>query len=249
MLSGFDETKFFLGKLCNYEHEWENSGQSLRLLRNRACKVCSKISQDKTRSSTAYKQRKIEYQREWRKNNPTPESYRLKAAERQRKNYQANREEILAQQKLYASNPKVAERIRVKAAKWAKDNPERCKAQKKSWCESEKGKLLKKSYKNKYRAKKTENHNVRYTEDQIQQVCNCFENKCAYCGKKDKLQMDHAVAVSFGGPDVLGNLLPSCKSCNSGKRDKSLDSWYKKTTFLYSITMEENSAVFRLEDL
>jgi len=44
---------------------------------------------------------------------------------------------------------------------------------------------------------------------------------CAYCGKAfppSDLTMDHVVPVARGGHSTKGNLVPSCKPCNSQKR-------------------------------
>ena len=44
---------------------------------------------------------------------------------------------------------------------------------------------------------------------------------CAYCGahfEPRALTMDHVVPVARGGRSVKGNVLPSCKECNSRKK-------------------------------
>lgn len=49
---------------------------------------------------------------------------------------------------------------------------------------------------------------------------------CAYCGDKpERLDPDHVVPLSRGGPNVLANLLPACLRCNSDKRDLLLPEW------------------------
>jgi hypothetical protein len=53
-----------------------------------------------------------------------------------------------------------------------------------------------------------------------------FDYRCAYCGEKpERLDPDHVVPLSKGGPNVLANLLPSCLLCNSDKRDLLLHEW------------------------
>ena len=48
-----------------------------------------------------------------------------------------------------------------------------------------------------------------------------YGNRCAWCRCADKpLAMDHIVAVSKGGVHDYTNICPSCKSCNSAKRDR-----------------------------
>jgi 5-methylcytosine-specific restriction enzyme A len=44
---------------------------------------------------------------------------------------------------------------------------------------------------------------------------------CHYCGKifsPTELTMDHIVPLSRGGSSTKGNIVPSCKSCNTIKR-------------------------------
>jgi hypothetical protein len=49
---------------------------------------------------------------------------------------------------------------------------------------------------------------------------------CAYCGEKPaRLDPDHVVPLSKGGPNVLANLLPTCQLCNSDKCARSLAEW------------------------
>lgn len=55
-------------------------------------------------------------------------------------------------------------------------------------------------------------------------------SNCVYCGKPANA-VDHIIPKSKGGQDTDWNLVPSCKSCNSSKKDKSLaeflnDSFY-----------------------
>lgn len=56
-----------------------------------------------------------------------------------------------------------------------------------------------------------------------------FEYRCAYCDqpppKGERLEPDHVVPVSKGGPNTVANLLPSCRLCNGSKRDLSLEEW------------------------
>ncbi len=44
-----------------------------------------------------------------------------------------------------------------------------------------------------------------------------FKHKCAYCGRKIKLTIDHVLSLKMGGGTVAFNTLPACQSCNSIK--------------------------------
>ena len=53
--------------------------------------------------------------------------------------------------------------------------------------------------------------------------------KCAYCaialttspGLPNSYEPDHVLAVNAGGSDDIANLIPSCRSCNGSKSDKT----------------------------
>jgi 5-methylcytosine-specific restriction endonuclease McrA len=55
----------------------------------------------------------------------------------------------------------------------------------------------------------------------MSQWCNIldeFNNCCAYCGRRELLELDHVVPVSMGGGTTCSNIAPACQSCNSLKR-------------------------------
>lgn len=58
-----------------------------------------------------------------------------------------------------------------------------------------------------------------------------FANKCAYCGKKRKLQIDHIIPIAKDGPHTLRNLAPACKACNESKSAKPVEEWYPAQPF------------------
>lgn len=67
-----------------------------------------------------------------------------------------------------------------------------------------------------------------------------FSHRCAYCGAETDLVMEHAVPINKEklGEHRLGNLVPSCKQCNSDKGGKD-----------YRQFLEGNSAaISRIEE-
>jgi 5-methylcytosine-specific restriction endonuclease McrA len=56
-----------------------------------------------------------------------------------------------------------------------------------------------------------------------------FGLKCAYCDTETDLIMDHAIPINKEqmGEHRLGNLVPSCKSCNDQKHDKNFRDFLK----------------------
>ena len=51
--------------------------------------------------------------------------------------------------------------------------------------------------------------------------------KCTACGSTENLTVDHIDPKNFGGTDDIENLGPLCQSCNSQKRDKDPDYWWR----------------------
>lgn len=62
-------------------------------------------------------------------------------------------------------------------------------------------------------------------------IQNAFDNKCAYCGKEEKLTQDHFIPLSKGGEYSHDNIIPACMRCNSSKNNNDFFSWYPKQQF------------------
>lgn len=60
-------------------------------------------------------------------------------------------------------------------------------------------------------------HGESFTAKQWTQLLGEYGNACAYCGASGPLTADHRVPLSRGGRNVIGNIVPACKSCNSRK--------------------------------
>lgn len=59
-------------------------------------------------------------------------------------------------------------------------------------------------------------------------VWNKCPDHCWYCGKvisKEEMCIDHVMPRLSGGTNNIDNLLPSCRSCNSAKRHKHIESY------------------------
>ena len=55
--------------------------------------------------------------------------------------------------------------------------------------------------------------------------------KCAYCGDKSNLTIDHVVPRSKGGPDFTKNVVCCCSSCNQKKGHEPWEEWYLNQDF------------------
>lgn len=67
--------------------------------------------------------------------------------------------------------------------------------------------------------------------DELKVLYGVFDNSCAYCGTAKQLTIDHIVPVSKGGKNMVGNIVPACKSCNSSKGAKDYEEWFKLQEF------------------
>jgi 5-methylcytosine-specific restriction endonuclease McrA len=60
-----------------------------------------------------------------------------------------------------------------------------------------------------------------FTAAEFIALCIQFRHRCAICGKKRKLTVDHIIPLSRPGTsNSIGNIQPVCRSCNSAKRDR-----------------------------
>ena len=61
-----------------------------------------------------------------------------------------------------------------------------------------------------------------FTESDWAETKAFFNDCCAYCGVEGELLIEHAVPINRKslGEHRIGNLVPSCKACNSRKADK-----------------------------
>jgi 5-methylcytosine-specific restriction endonuclease McrA len=53
-----------------------------------------------------------------------------------------------------------------------------------------------------------------------------YGSRCVYCNKKlENPEQDHIVPLSQGGEHAKENVVPSCRSCNASKNNKTLVVW------------------------
>lgn len=85
------------------------------------------------------------------------------------------------------------------------------------------------------------------TETEWDEISKYFNNSCAYCGMTEKeslkvydelLHHEHVIPLVDGGAYSLGNIVPSCRSCNSSKMNHNFYDWYP-TSNVYDSLREE----------
>lgn len=52
-------------------------------------------------------------------------------------------------------------------------------------------------------------------------------HRCAYCGSVDRLQWEHIVPTSRGGPNTIDNMVLACAPCNRDKAARNPIEWYE----------------------
>jgi 5-methylcytosine-specific restriction endonuclease McrA len=63
----------------------------------------------------------------------------------------------------------------------------------------------------------------KHTAKEWRLLCQKYNYQCLRCGRQKPLTEDHIIPLSKGGADSIDNIQPLCVSCNSWKRDKTID--------------------------
>lgn len=136
------------------------------------------------------------------------------------------------------------DKITERSVRWQKDNPDRVKKIKDNWRQNNSNKIIASSrkYYNTHResilarnkawcvqnpvkarertlrrlARKNKNIIFPFSKTMLSERMSVFDNRCAYCGGPFD-HIDHLKPLSMGGAHCLGNLRPSCQSCNLQK--------------------------------
>lgn len=52
-----------------------------------------------------------------------------------------------------------------------------------------------------------------------------YDGRCAYCGERAPLQVEHVLPLSRGGLHRIGNIVPACAGCNYEKHTSTITEW------------------------
>ncbi|HXJ43184.1 MAG TPA: HNH endonuclease [Bryobacteraceae bacterium] len=63
----------------------------------------------------------------------------------------------------------------------------------------------------------------RHTDDEWLDLCERHSFRCACCKADEPLTRDHIIPLSLGGLDVISNIQPLCRGCNSRKHQDATD--------------------------
>lgn len=129
-----------------------------------------------------------------------------------------------------------------RAAAYRAANPEKVKAWGREWARKESSKARKNKRRLEWRRanplKAIEENQARrrlranapgrgVSAGQWRSAIEAHGGRCAYCGAKQKLCMDHVHPLSKGGAHDTDNILPACKRCNTSKGNKTILMWLR----------------------
>lgn len=190
------------------------------------------------------RQRRREARKRWKQKNPEKVAAQVKREGDRRRAYQRE-----YQRQLRDSNPElVRERVRQSyrkhqqrriddARRYRQENPEKVIAARRRHYRRNRERLIHAAVE----ASRRKGWNVEqvrerrrllataegsFTQEEFNGLCAAFSWRCAYCGDRpDQLTTDHVVPLSKGGGNSIDNILPACRSCNSSKKDESLEAF------------------------
>lgn len=171
------------------------------------CKQCAKGTYDKWRIA-AGKEAWAEYQRGWGAAN------RDKQHAISRRHYENHREQEVA--RVVAHRKANADHYREYNREWLVANAEQAREWRRLWLTVERNR----EYHNRRRANREAATIVPFTREQLAAKMAYWGNLCWICKVKPMEVVDHVKPLTKGGPHVLSNLRPACRSCNSKKHNK-----------------------------
>jgi hypothetical protein len=171
--------------------------------------------------------------------------------EANRRWYQNNSEKVCKNRCVYrVNNP---EKVQAANRRWYENNSEKARKNARAYREANPEKVREASlryYKGNrdkarehVRRRKTLQRAARrqsihpVTRQQIDARFALWQRRCAFCGVdathernhgRERLTVDHVLALTKGGLDEAGNILPACSTCNSSKHDSPVEDWYRQ---------------------
>lgn len=112
----------------------------------------------------------------------------------------------------YAREP---ESIKAQATAWAKANPDKRKIITAKWVQANLSGKVRESVRRRY-ARRKGAVTIPFTPEQLRQRMAYWGNRCWICQGPHEA-VDHVKPLTKGGPHMLANLRPICRSCNARK--------------------------------
>lgn len=150
-----------------------------------------------------------------------------------KKRYQKNKEKVSQEKAIYYQKNK--DKIQKRQLEYYHSNPEKCRESEKNWRKNNPTRRRMSCASS--RTKKFDAE-TSLSENEWLSIKARFNNCCAYCGISESdhlkeygelLHQEHVIPLVEQGPYCLGNILPSCRSCNSSKANHDFFEWYPKS--------------------
>ena len=139
--------------------------------------------------------------------------------------YQNNRKKVLKRvKKYYEDNKKKKqeyyERNKVRILEVAKQYriTDAYRETIKKYKHSPKGMFADRDVHNRRRIQKNKG---KLTNQEWDEILRKHNFRCAYCGLKGNMTIDHVIPISKGGQHLVNNIVPACVECNSRKGARS----------------------------
>jgi 5-methylcytosine-specific restriction endonuclease McrA len=152
------------------------------------------------------------------------EQNRVRARENARRWYADNHERALeAKRRWYWRN---RDQAREASREWYRRNQERHRENGRRWYQrnSDLARTLGRLKEARRRARLRDALVIPFSRDQLMQRMAYFGERCWVCGGPFE-HVDHVIAIARGGPHVLANLRPICRSCNARKGARDWREW------------------------
>lgn len=117
----------------------------------------------------------------------------------------------------YTSKCKSCKNAQIKD--WTLRNPDKSRAQKMRWKALNYDKYLQVKRDDQRRRKYALKSGTINVTDWYNMLAD-YNHACAYCKSQEDITQDHIIPLSKGGQNVIENIQPLCRTCNSRKRDK-----------------------------
>lgn len=257
----YDAKLFRLGSLCKRGHAWPGTAQSLR----RSCKRGGCVECEKTRlyggttSRVEYvRERKREIRQQLREQGLTARGTVPTRADGGVQKGEKNELILLnnaLQSAMYsAGRSSVARLVMDEQLSHWRDNPdEKCRhdkewAQASWWLKYQINPELRLYHREKSKRRKAQDRGqtpVQISVAALRQRFNEFGNCCAYCGDGGDMQIEHVEPISKGGAHDIGNIVPACSRCNTSKRNREMEEWYRSQPFFSELRLHRIRRVMR----
>jgi 5-methylcytosine-specific restriction endonuclease McrA len=159
--------------------------------------------------------------------------------QRRRRYYQSNIKIERQRSRLrYRANPEIE---RERTRRWQKANPEKALELRRRVYQNNPGAARERCRRRREWRRSSRRQSLHpVTRTQINARFTIWGNRCAFCGVdathqrnhgRQRLTVEHVLALTKGGLDEAPNIIPACSACNSSKNNSPIEDWYRQQPF------------------